>query len=117
MSISAASNGTRLRVMRSPWGRRVDFLLLDLGVGDSQAIATQIEMRTLTEEEKCMDVNPSFSLSDSAAQELIDEMWAAGFRPARVKDNHDHLGAVQGHLNDMQRIAFGLLELPQEIKK
>jgi len=50
-------------------------------------------------------VNPSLQLSPQQVQDLMDQLWRDGVRPAAF-GGEGHLGALQNHLQDMRKIAF-----------
>lgn len=66
------------------------------------------------EEEDRVDgepVEPSFTMSDEAAQKLMDQLFEAGFRPSGAAGTAGQLSAVEGHLKDMRVLvgkAFGV---------
>lgn len=109
------SQNTRMQIARSAWSRKVDFLITEAKDGNAMyAIGTMVTFKVLEPEDAGMKIEPTFALSESAVQELMDDLWAAGFRPSKGSDNRGHLEAVQNHLSDMQRIVFGTLQLPME---
>lgn len=48
---------------------------------------------------------PTLSISDNEAQQMIDELWRAGFRPTEGTGSAGALAATQAHLTDMRKIA------------
>lgn len=52
---------------------------------------------------------PTMSLTMTAAQQLMDELWRCGIRPTEGTGSAGSLAATERHLHDMQRIAFKLL--------
>ena len=52
---------------------------------------------------------PTFELTDSNCQALMDAIWSVGFRPSEGTGSAGALAAVERHLKDMQEIAFGSL--------
>jgi hypothetical protein len=52
----------------------------------------------------------SFTLERTAAQSLFDDLWKAGFRPTNEIGSEGQLAALQGHLEDMRKIAFQFLD-------
>ena len=67
---------------------------------------------TSTETELALDScayttsEPTWRLTDEAAQELMDALWAAGLRPVEGRGSAGQLAAVQAHLEDMRKLAF-----------
>lgn len=47
---------------------------------------------------------PDFTLTNEAAQEIMTDLWNSGIRPANFEDS-------RGHLEDMRRIAFDMLDI------
>lgn len=52
---------------------------------------------------------PTCTLTMTAAQELMDELWRCGLRPSEGTGSAGALAATERHLKDMQKIAFTLL--------
>lgn len=46
------------------------------------------------------------SRNTEVLQNLFNDLWREGFRPADGTGNAGHLEAIQGHLDDMRKIAF-----------
>ena len=61
------------------------------------------------------EFQPFVRLGPQQAQQLMDELWRAGVRPAEGAGSVGQLGAVQAHLADMQKIAFRLMDGPRLI--
>lgn len=54
-------------------------------------------------------VRPTFDLDKTSAQQLMDELWRCGLRPSEGTGSAGSLAATEKHLQDMRKIAFGLL--------
>lgn len=52
---------------------------------------------------------PTMRLSNAAAQQLMDQLWQCGVRPADGQGSTGANAAVLAHLHDMRAIAFGAL--------
>lgn len=52
---------------------------------------------------------PTLTISQTEAQQLMDELWQCGLRPSEGSGSAGSLAATERHLNDMQTIAMGLL--------
>ncbi len=50
------------------------------------------------------------TLSPTAAQQLIDDLWDCGLRPSEGSGSAGQLAAVERHLKDMQTLVFHGLE-------
>lgn len=51
-------------------------------------------------------VEPTFTLSNKDAQQLMDNLWDCGIRPSEGTGSAGSLAATQKHLEDMRRIVF-----------
>lgn len=61
-------------------------------------------------------VVPITRLRLAQGQQLMDELWRVGLRPAEGSGSAGSLAATERHLKDMQRIAFMLME-PRHVLK
>lgn len=87
------------------FGRRVDIYM---GVSDgieTRAVKALFE----TCQEGAINTDPILMLTKEEGQELIDALWSAGLRPTEGSGSAGSLAATERHLQDMQRIAIGLL--------
>lgn len=51
-------------------------------------------------------MTPTASLSSTAAQQLIDDLWDCGLRPSEGSGSAGQLAAVERHLKDMRTLVF-----------
>lgn len=51
-------------------------------------------------------VEPSMHLSREEAQQLLNELWAVGYRPRDGAGSLAHVDAQKAHLEDMRRLVF-----------
>lgn len=58
--------------------------------------------------------NEYLYLSNMSAQNLMDRLWDAGFRPTEGKGSAGSLAATEAHLKDMRDIAFSLKNMVEE---
>jgi len=71
------------------------------------AIGDPVVMRTLTrEEEHSVCIPETFQLGAAGAQELVDQLWAAGVRPTAAAGSVGQLAAMESHLKDLRRLVF-----------
>jgi hypothetical protein len=77
-------------------------------------VATDVEFKA-NDPHCCINEPALFSLPPSAAQTLMDDLWAAGVRPTEGAGSAGAMAAVQKHLEDMRKIAFGEVAKAQEI--
>jgi len=61
---------------------------------------------TMTQIAESAEIQPFARLRAEQAQQLMDELWRAGVRPAEGAGSVGQLGAVQAHLADMRRLVF-----------
>ncbi len=52
------------------------------------------------------DPQPTVSLTPTAAQQLIDDLWDCGLRPSEGSGSAGQLAATERHLKDMRTIVF-----------
>lgn len=52
-------------------------------------------------------------ITPKEAQQLIDELWRLGLRPAGADSSANHLTALTNHLEDMRRLTFGHIVVPK----
>jgi hypothetical protein len=85
-----------IRIERAPWYHGAHVLIRS---GDS--VVSGVELET---PDPGRIASPSFSISDENAQTLMDDLWAAGFRPTEGSGSAGSLRATEKHLDDMRRI-------------
>lgn len=54
---------------------------------------------------------PTFTLSQQSAQQLMDQLWLCGLRPTEGTGSAGSLAATEKHLNDMRAIVSKQLEV------
>lgn len=54
---------------------------------------------------------PAMTISEEAAQKLMDELWTCGLRPSEGSGSAGMLAATQRHLADMQKIVSKSLKI------
>ena len=54
---------------------------------------------------------PAMQLMDAQAQDLMDKLWAAGYRPTEGSGSAGSLAATERHLEDMRQLVFESLHL------
>lgn len=59
---------------------------------------------------------PTLRISDESAQQWIDELWRAGFRPSEGTGSAGSLAATERHLEDMRRLVFDRPEVHVEVE-
>lgn len=93
----------RLRCDNAPWRRSVEFLLRQGNDKVARVEFVDIDHGRV--------LSPSFELRPEHAQELMDELWACGFRPTEGTGSAGALAATQRHLDDMRKLVFDSSEI------
>lgn len=91
------------RAERSGWQRRVHFWVVDRG-NQQTAVAEPLTFRFVDNRNEMTD--PSFTVEDDEAQQLMDELWRCGLRPTEGSGSAGSLAATERHLEDMRRLVF-----------
>jgi len=79
------------------------------------SVVTNVEMTQVDHGQRIPDsAYPTFTLFDSDAQVLMDQLWRCGVRPAEGKGSAGQIAAVEKHLADMQKLAFGYFDREKE---
>ena len=100
----------KLHVEKSPQRDMVDFFLVGRDANDYLYVGMPVAVEIKQNIEIAGPREPTFSIPTDQAQNFIDELWNAGFRPSEEMS----LGAYQAqgkHLADMQMIAFRLMDV------
>lgn len=97
---------TEFRVERSSYRLRTDIWIVSRG-SHSNGVAAPVVFHEVARHEVLPE--PTISLSDDEAQQAIDELWRAGFRPTEGTGSAGSLAATQAHLSDMRKIATDCL--------
>lgn len=92
----------KFSVQRQIWSEGFEIRVADMLNGKT-AVATNINFQVI---EPVAYVEPLMNLSNSEAQMLIDELYAAGLRPSQAMGSAGQLEAVKFHLADMRELVF-----------
>jgi hypothetical protein len=71
--------------------------------GPNNAMAESIVFK---EVDPAVQTAPVLTLGMEKAQQLMDELWDCGLRPAGAAGSAGQLAAVERHLEDMRKLAF-----------
>lgn len=98
----------KLEVMcqRAAWRNDIEMVFFHRHGDGSTSIGKSIAMEKISD---CEITEPTVTLRNDMAQELIDSLWRCGLRPSEGTGSAGSLAATERHLKDMQRIAMGLL--------
>jgi len=91
------------------WQRGVKFWFrhtYNAGGEITVSIAEPLTLRTVNEGERFIEPQPSLSMRDEEAQQLVDELWRLGFRPTEGTGSAGSLAATERHLADMRHLVF-----------
>lgn len=100
------SKGPRVVAERVAFSRNNVALLLLEDRGGRRFAPRPLELVEVPEGESA---EPTVTLSATAAQELMDDLWRCGLRPSEGAGSAGALAATERHLADMRAIALGLL--------
>lgn len=81
----------------------------------SLEIALPLKWKKLTEEESGCRHEPALRLQPDEAQQLMDQLWMAGLRPAEGAGSAGQMAATQKHLEDLRTLVF--LGVPTNLKR
>jgi hypothetical protein len=97
-----------IRAALHPWGDGVNFLILERtwDAGNPKASKRVVTGLTVTDKAPGEWLEPTLSMTAEMAQQLMDNLWAAGLRPTDGKGSAATLEAAQRHLEDMRRLVF-----------
>lgn len=93
---------TEIRAQRGPWYHGVELRVTEQGsVGRIvfEPIAPNYVLPVTTH------------IDDAAAQVLMDDLWASGFRPTEGTGSAGSLQATQAHLKDMRKLVAKALKV------
>ena len=93
----------KAKAQKHAWSSAVDILLVQV---DSERAVSYVTDFIVTTAENGAYVDPSFSLSLTDAQQLMDDLWNCGLRPSEGSGSAGALAATQKHLDDMRRRVF-----------
>ena len=77
--------------------------------GDRVALAQPVQFEVVPEH--TVATKPTLIIRQEDAQILMDELWRAGLRPTEGTGSAGALAATEGHLKDMQNLAYHLLNV------
>lgn len=92
-------------------GRKVELRVMKFNY---PAATVHVGELTMTQIPDGADCRPTMELIESQAQQLMDDLWQCGVRPAEGSGSAGQLTSVQYHLEDMRKIAFDVIALRRE---
>ena len=91
-----------MRAFREPVWDGCGIWIVRYETGKAMAI---VDVKT-EEVEEYSPVPPLVRLSHDEAQELVNSLWEAGYRPSQDAGSSGQLSAVKYHLEDMRKLVF-----------
>lgn len=96
----------QIKAQAQPWSQSIGLLVFThfegvFSVAQPMTFSVLADPYSVTE--------PTLKISRTAAQSLMDELWACGLRPTEGSGSAGSLAATERHLRDMQAVAMGLL--------
>jgi hypothetical protein len=82
--------------------------------GRLTAAGTHVVLEYLRPEDEGILINPTFTIDHDAAQQLLNELWHLGFRPADGTGSAGQLQATEKHLEDMRQMVFHAYKVNKE---
>lgn len=98
----------KIRLQSAPWHEGVEIIIFEPDENGRRCVARRIEFSPL---EEGAFAEPTCRLGRAEAQVLLDDLWAAGYRPTSERIGPDGLKNIERHLQDMRAIAFSKLRL------
>ena len=95
-------------IEQSDFGASISVFLLDAAHVTGRAIAAPVVFKVFDDQEQ-HGLAPTFEMTKSDAQRLMDELWKIGLRPSEGSGSAGSLAATERQLADMRTIAIGAL--------
>ena len=97
-----------IRAARHPWSDGFDFLIMERTWDRNNPNASKrvVTAMTVSDVAPGSMYAPTLSMTDDAAQQLMDNLWGAGLRPSDAKESAGALVATTRHLEDMRTLVF-----------
>ena len=88
----------KIRVNKSPWSSDIELL-----ISQGNAIVKDVTFEPV---DVAAINSPSLVISNTKAQQLMDDLWTAGLRPSEGTGSAGSLAATERHLQDMRTLVF-----------
>ena len=100
------NKGPEIRAFKTNHHRNIA-IFIEEDRKDALYILGPIEMHKASKHELyAVDPSPTATLTPTAAQQLIDDLWDCGLRPSEGSGSAGQLAATERHLKDMQQLVF-----------
>jgi hypothetical protein len=93
-----------VRAQRTIYNDSIDILLVDRFENGCYTVAEPLMMKVMEPGQAI--TGPTFKLTPTEAQRLMDELWVCGLRPSEGSGSAGALAATERHLKDMQKLVF-----------
>lgn len=106
-------NRWRVRIVNSILRNSFGFYLLKESKDGSLDMMKSFEIENIPYEDrvKLRNDEPVFNLSEETCQEIVDELWNLGFRARQGHGSVGQLGAVEKHLESVEKVKDRLLSM------
>lgn len=110
---------TNIKAEREPWepDSIAIYLYQIIDSDGTQRVATGAVTMTMRDQTIPYENSPALRIRSAESQQFMDELWNAGIRPTAGAGSAGQLAATQKHLEDMRKIAVGLLLADGENKQ
>lgn len=98
--------GPEIRVFKTDMRFKQLSVFIEQTSGQHYALAEPVVMKIQTNEELTCPLQPTTTLSPTAAQQLIDDLWDCGLRPSEGSGSAGAMAATERHLKDMRTLVF-----------
>lgn len=100
-------NANKVAVNKTDFGAHVEIFLAE-DIGDKRYTCNLVER---VEVKKGYTQKPTMTMGTETAQRLLDELYAAGFRPRNGESSLAHTDALNEHIKDLRKITFKQLKI------
>ena len=107
MTTDPFAPGTHVTVEKSAYSPRAELRIYTIGHNGAYATRPEITMVPIAEGDSLPHAG---TLGPDQCQELMDSLWMIGVRPTAGSGSAGSLKATEKHLEDMRKIAFGMLK-------
>ena len=101
---------TRIYLNQADYGRGVDVRIVQQDA-DNHVVAEAKVLSFQPAEDGAQWREPVITMRRDLAQDLMDELWRLGYRPADGQMSVGQMQATERHLADFRAIAFAKLEI------
>jgi hypothetical protein len=98
----------KIKCARPPFSMdgHVEFLMIDRDEDGKRAVVKNLTLETV---EQGAYLEPTGTMDQQSAQELMDNLWECGLRPSEGAGSAGAMAATERHLADMRKIALAAL--------